>query len=191
MSVIDWGAQWALFAPHFKEGQAHIDLGEFGILPLAPGAGFGDFSHPTTRLMIQLMKGRMQNKRILDIGCGSGILSLAAIKMGAKQVMGVDIDDDAIAHAKENARLNHMNIQFSKKPRGTFDIILINMIESEQKVAWSFCSQFISPPQQIIASGILHSHRNQYISLASSWGWTLISETQEADWSVFLFQTCS
>ena len=72
-----WDQQWELFAPQFKEGKAHIDLTDYGVcktLQLYPGPGFGDLSHPTTRLVLQLMKPHLQQRLAIDIGCGSGIL---------------------------------------------------------------------------------------------------------------------
>ena len=106
---VDWENQGALFAENFKDGKAHIDLQRFGTpatLKLYPGPGFGDLSHPTTNLMLELMQGALTGQIALDIGCGSGILSLAALLMGAKKAYGVDIDAEALLHAEKNADLN-------------------------------------------------------------------------------------
>ena len=116
-----WEKQWELFAPNFKNGKAHIDLTPYGcpeILQLYPGPGFGDLSHPTTRIVLELMQPYIQNHAVLDIGCGSGILSLAAAAMGASEVYGYDIDPEAVEHAKKNATLytnNLKNREFDKE----------------------------------------------------------------------------
>lgn len=182
-----WKEQWELFAPNFYEGKAHIDLSPFGTLLLAPGGGFGDLSHPTTRLMMTLMKDRVQDKHFLDIGCGSGILSLSALMMGAKSASGIDIEDDAIFHAKENAVLNNLKASFSKqlelnKLKQPL-IIAMNMIFSEQKIAYDPTLDFL----EIITSGILKEQRDVYLDWAHSQGWSPILERDEEGWLGFVF----
>ncbi len=97
-----WTQQWELFAPNFKNGKAHIET-PGGTIRLFPGPGFGDFSHPTTRLTLHLMRPYVKNESVIDIGCGSGILSFGAAAMGAKSVYGYDIDEEAVAHAKKTS----------------------------------------------------------------------------------------
>lgn len=128
--------QWESFAPTFKNGQAHIPLPTGKTFPLDPGPGFGDFSHPTTQLMLTHMAPLVQNKPVIDIGCGSGILSIAAALMGAASVHGIDICPDALIHARHNATLSHLKIPFSDKY--FFDkpaVYLMNMIPLEQEQA--------------------------------------------------------
>jgi ribosomal protein L11 methyltransferase len=178
--AVDWHEQWAQFAPHFKEGYAHLDCG----LRLAPGGGFGDLSHPTTRLMLRLLEGRCAGQVVLDIGCGSGVLTLAAVKMGASHAYGIDIDPVALQHATHNQQLNELENQttFSSTWQGPATLILMNMISSEQQVAWN-----PRPFNTLITSGILSSQREAYLKWASSQGWTLLEEHQEDDWLSFLF----
>lgn len=105
---------------------------------MQPGPGFGNLSHPTTRLMLQMMPREIDTP-VIDVGCGSGVLSLAAKLSGAPSVIGVDIDEGAIIHAQENAKLNALDCQFTKQlsqvPKNP--LILMNMISSEQKLAWA------------------------------------------------------
>lgn len=178
--MINWQHQYQLFAPNFHNGKAHVDLGEFGTLELLPGPGFGDYSHPTTRLTLKLMS--VKDKSVLDIGCGSGILSIAAMKMGAKSAHGIDIDLDAIAHAKENAKLNNVKVSFSKKSVQS-DVILMNMIFSEQKVAYQ------SGAKEMITSGILESQKDSYVQWVNSLGWDLVEVTQEEEWLGFRWKS--
>ena len=139
--MIDWDEQWALHAPNFFNGFAHVFLKHYGkddlSFKLAPGAGFGDLSHPTTQLMLHLMPKRITSP-IIDIGCGSGVLSLAAKLLGAPEVFGIDISEEAVSHAQENRMLNQLDCIFAKTlpriPQGP--LLLMNMISSEQKVAW-------------------------------------------------------
>src|SRR5882724_9121804 len=115
LSEIDWEQQWAQFSPGFRDGRAHIRLGS-ATLQLKAGAGFGDFSHPTTRLVLDLMAPLVKDKIVFDIGCGSGILSIAALLLGAKQAYGIDIEEEAIKHSQENAAVNQVEARaiFSK-----------------------------------------------------------------------------
>lgn len=190
---IDWHQQWADFAPHFYEGIAHLDL--FGIqLLLRPGAGFGDLSHPTTRLIISSMPSLVTGKIIFDIGSGSGILSCAAVLLGAKRAFGIEIDREAIKHAQENAKLNHLEqqVHFSQKldlARVPIEdsVILMNMIESEQQTAWDSLRGLHSIKAFILSSGILTADKSHYLERVSKWGWTLEEEKEEGDWSAFIF----
>ena len=197
--MIDWEEQWREFAPQFHDGLAHIDLGRFGgpIFCLKPGGGFGDYSHPTTRLVIGLMACKVKGATVFDIGCGSGILSIAAALLGAKRVYGVDIDDEAIRHSKENAVLNKVQgkVGFSKEldaawanpKRGPF-VILMNMIESEQQIAWGSVPQLHNLKSTVITSGLLTAHKERYLKQASSWSWAVKEEAEEGGWSGFMFE---
>lgn len=190
---IDWQKQWADFAPGFEDGLSHIDLGG-PILLLQPGAGFGDLSHPTTRLALELMKPIVKGATVFDIGCGSGILSLAAILLGAKACYGIDIDPEAVKHSQANAQVN----QVEGKTHFSTDIdpswlnhepvaIVMNMIETEQVAAWQASPLLHSKAAHIVTSGILSSQRQQYLALAKGWGWTLLEEGEEEGWSGFVF----
>src|SRR3990172_3771542 len=80
MNEINWMEQWEQFAPNFHDGYAHIDLSRFGAetpVRLKPGPGFGDLSHPTTRIMLELVGKRLKKRPLIDIGSGSGILTLS------------------------------------------------------------------------------------------------------------------
>jgi len=148
---IDWNKQWALHAPNFQNGFAYVKPWGFR---LQPGPGFGDLSHPTTRLMLELMPKKI-NLPVVDIGCGSGVLALAAHFAGAPKVYGIDIDQDAIVHAQDNAKRNQANIFFGKKlpciPKRC--LVLMNMISSEQRVAWEAHKALHSSVEIMIVSG--------------------------------------
>ncbi|MBS0604846.1 MAG: 50S ribosomal protein L11 methyltransferase [Verrucomicrobia bacterium] len=194
---IDWQKQWTDFAPKFHDGFAHIDLETLGgpVLLLKPGAGFGDLSHPTTRLALALMAPLVWERVVFDIGCGSGILSIAAVLLGAKKAYGIDIDNEAIAHSRENAAANKVETKvfFSNRvdpeavPSDSF-VIAFNMIESEQKTAWQSVPPLHSKKSFVVASGILSSQKDSYLSLTKSWGWVLIEEREEEGWAGFIFK---
>jgi len=180
--MINWDEQWAQFAENFYDGKAHISLGNATLL-LLPGPGFGDLSHPTTRLMLQLMAGRVKNQTVLDIGCGSGILTLAALLLGAKSAIGIDIDPEALVHAKKNAKLNNLNATFTDKiPSKHYSIALMNMILPEQKA--------VTKPQADlwITSGILVQQRKEYHALTETCDWKLLEEKRCGEWLGFVFK---
>ena len=92
--------------------------------------------------------------QVIDVGCGSGVLSLAAKLRGAEEVFGIDCEEEALRHAKENATLNQLHCTFGNCLQKKFDhpLILMNMISSEQKIAWNALPQIQS--YTLILSGI-------------------------------------
>lgn len=192
--TVDWEAQWASFAENFYDGLAHIDLTQYGgtgDLLLYPGAGFGDLSHPTTRLMLKLMQGRVKREQVVDIGCGSGILGLAALKLGALRLWGLDIDPDAIEHARQNCALNGLEAVFSDEvPDSTEEksILLMNMILPEQKMVMEQGARLNAIAKTWITSGILVTQREEYLAVARSWGWELVQELYEGEWLGMVFK---
>ncbi len=191
--AIDWNKQWEEHAHGFKDGYAHISFADIGLnhkgnILLTPGPGFGDLSHPTTYLTLQMMAPYVENKRVLDLGCGSGILSLAAAELGAKEVVGIDIEEEAIIHAKQNADLNTLSkvCTFSKYTKKSFDILLMNMIRTEQKIAF----ETAHPKCDIaITSGILKSEKKRYLAQTASWGWKCQEIQEKNGWLGFRFKT--
>lgn len=187
-----WEKQWELFAPNFKDGKAHIDLTPYGCLEtlqLYPGPGFGDLSHPTTWIVLTLVQPYMQNQAVLDIGSGSGILSLAAASMGASEVYGYDIDPEAVKHAKKNATLSRFQkkIHFSTHPPKKIPaVLLMNMISSEQAQAWNVIEDRIPPSATLITSGILKENAAQYLDWRLKQGWKKKKQLIEKDWIGFV-----
>lgn len=195
---VDWKAQWAAHSPHFKEEGLQIDLSTYSlinsnsILHLNAGPGFGDLSHPTTRLTLSMMAPHVRDKTVYDIGCGSGVLSLAALFLGAPFAYGIDIDPQAIDHAKENAILNHLEDKVSflqpdqlSSVTPNESVIVMNMIRSQQELAWSSLPQLHSLSTLCFTSGILASEKKSYISDCYQKGWKLIKEYQEENWMGF------
>jgi ribosomal protein L11 methyltransferase len=191
---INWEEQWKEHGRDFRNGFVHVSLKDSNReLKLAPGPGFGDLSHPTTSLALEMMPRHVQGQCVIDVGCGSGILALAAAAMGAESVFGIDIDEKAIEHANKNAELNQMSCQvhFSlnaglpkmEKPV----LILINMISSEQREAWASIQQVHPYVTHILSSGIPKPERAEYLRLTQEWGWILESELEKEGWLGFCF----
>lgn len=111
----------------------HDRRGLAGLVELGPG-GFGDGRHPTTAQVIESLLGRIAGgERVLDVGCGSGVLGLCALQLGAAGVVAVDIDPDAVEAARRNAGINGMGHRFEAKLdplseiEGTFDVVVANI----------------------------------------------------------------
>ncbi len=193
-AAVDWGEQWELFAEDFREGKAHIDLSRFGkkkTLLLTPGAGFGDLSHPTTYLMLEMMQERVNGERVVDVGTGSGVLALAALMLGAESAFGIDIDEESLAHAEENGKINGLEkrARFSKKmPKdlGEGNIFLMNMTLQEQR---EFKPEKWNGTAKVwIVSGILEEQEKEYLSQTKRWGWKPVQKLRRDGWLGWVFE---
>lgn len=196
---IDWEAQWRDFSPCFKNGLFHLDFAEWGetiTLLLKPGPGFGDLSHPTTRLMMQMMmkeKKRVRQSHVLDVGSGSGVLALTAVLLGAKEVLGVDIDPEANRHARSNAKLNQLKVRFTLPGKRAFEtmpkhrLILINMIFQEQQQAMK-ALPISTEGAYCFSSGILEEQKSSYIVWMQELGFEMLETFQEGEWLAFIFR---
>ncbi len=188
---INWEEQWALHGKGYCKGFLRVSLQEYAQhanreLLLKPGPGFGDLSHPTTRFVLKLMESYVKGVDVIDLGSGSGILSLAACGMGAKRVWGIDIDPQAIEHASVNAVHNNMSdkVSFSLHPpslSGRYTL-LMNMIYSEQIIAWASLGILQDQVDWIVISGLLIEQKELYLNLCAQWHWELKDELQEDGW---------
>lgn len=190
---VDYATEWERHAPFFSDGKAQVHLKNGQVVELIPGAGFGDLSHPTTRLVLDLMQDYVMGQTVIDIGSGSGVLSLAAGKLEAKQVFGIDIDPKAVLHANKNAILNKLEkrVHFSlPELLGTVEssvVILMNMIIIEQISAWSSFIKNRTLSGIIITSGVLEEQEEKYLLLAKKYGWILREKRKENNWLSFVF----
>ncbi len=191
---IDWQQQWELFCPYFVDGMCKIPLSDFSAknlkhLLLSPGAGFGDLSHKTTCLMMELMSLYVEDKIVADLGCGSGVLGLFALQLGAKKVYGIDIDPKALEHTKENARLNDLEDKIFvglNLPEKVFpDILLLNMTWDEQKQALS--SFPVDKCGLWIVSGILEEQEKGYLLFMKQFSLKLEKIMRREGWLGFIF----
>lgn len=192
---IDWEAQWSSHE-EYSDGFLQVDLQSYGqssnTIKMIPGPGFGDHSHPTTRLVLRLMPSFVLDKDVIDVGCGSGILSLAAKLMGARSVCGIDIDEAALRHAGDNAACNGMNIHFTLpselKTLNKKTVILMNMIQSEQEIAWESLATISENVSTLVTSGILYEGREDYLKFCEKKGWLLLKEAEEEGWLGFVLR---
>ena len=140
---------------------------------LDPGLAFGTGAHPTTHLCTEwLIDNVSKEKKVLDYGCGSGILAIAAHKLGAKIVKGVDIDPQAIIASKENGAINQCDIQWlntDKNFKFQADLVIANILSSALSVLAPLLASYCSPKGKIALSGILESQESQIKKIYSPW----------------------
>lgn len=156
---IDWEEIWKVHSPYYKNGRFELELDNGECVLLHPGAAFGDGSHPTTNLVLDSLYPLVEGKTVVDLGSGSGVLSLAAAKYGAKEVFAFEIDPPSIDSMQKSIALNGIsNISINKRPQ-SFDIVLLNMISSEQEIALKSHPYLLSPGTTFLVSGILKEEK--------------------------------
>lgn len=137
------------------------------VLILDPGMAFGTGSHPTTRLCLEWLEtATAEGVSILDYGCGSGILAIAAAKLGAADVLGVDIDPQAVSAAVSNAERNKVSARFadsSLEIKGQFDIVVANILSNPLKALAPAICAHVRPGGQLALSGILAEQADDLI----------------------------
>jgi ribosomal protein L11 methyltransferase len=142
-------------------------------LELDPGLAFGTGSHPTTRLCLEwLCEHTPPAGRVLDYGCGSGILAIAAAKLGAGEVVGIDIDPRALEAAADNAERNRVTLRLqhsSQTPEGQFDVVMANILTNPLCVlAPALCAR-LAPGGRIVLSGVLDTQAEQVCKAYAPW----------------------
>ncbi|MRN38508.1 50S ribosomal protein L11 methyltransferase [Neisseria sp. N95_16] len=142
-------------------------------LQLDPGLAFGTGSHPTTRLCLQWLDAQLKGgESVLDYGCGSGILAIAALKLGAGSAVGVDIDEQAIRASKANADQNNVQAQFylpDAVPEGQFDVVVANILANPLRMLGEMLAGRTKSGGRIILSGLLDEQVEELSEIYGQW----------------------
>ena len=178
--------QKLLIRPTWEEVQ---DSGGRTVLDLDPGLAFGTGTHETTRLCMELLEQYVRpGMNVLDVGCGSGILSVAALLLGADKAVGVDIDELAVKTAVENAEINHVEDRFTgicgnltDQVTGTYDIVVANIVADVIIMLTKDVEQFMKPDTVYLMSGIIDT-REQDVLAAVEQHFTIIDRKEEKGW---------
>ncbi len=143
---------------------------------LDPGLAFGTGTHPTTALCLAWLDGQdLQDKVVIDFGCGSGILAIAALKLGAKRVIGIDIDPQAITASRDNAQRNNVSDQLelflpADLPEGIVaDVLVANILAGPLRELSTNIEALIKPQGALALSGILEQQAAELIEVYGQW----------------------
>ncbi|MBI5708095.1 MAG: 50S ribosomal protein L11 methyltransferase [Armatimonadetes bacterium] len=205
----DWAESWRKFfkprrigkrfviRPTWEEFEAGPDDLE---IVLDPGQAFGTGDHPTTRLCLELMEEAFEARRpdsVLDLGCGSGILSIGASLLGARDVLGVDIEAVSVEVARQNAELNGVQVEFlcadgfaDAKLHGPFDLVVSNIISATLIRLAPKVAQRQASGGVWIVSGIIRQNWEDVQKAAARAGYELKSERFEDDWVAAALVRC-
>jgi ribosomal protein L11 methyltransferase len=161
------GKLWIVPSWHAAPDPAAINI------VLDPGLAFGTGSHPTTRLCLDWLAAQLKpGARMIDYGCGSGILAIAAAKLGAVEVIGVDIDPQALESSRYNARQNRVaaTVVAANAPApAPADVVVANILSGPLRVLAPLLAGLARPGGSIVLSGILASQARELADVYGAW----------------------
>jgi ribosomal protein L11 methyltransferase len=173
------GRLWIVPSWHAAPDPAAVNL------VLDPGMAFGTGSHPTTRLCLEWLERTVTpGCTLLDYGCGSGILAIAAARLGAGTVAGVDIDPQAVTAAAANAERNGVVARFTDSAQplaGEYDLVVANILSNPLRVLAPAICAHVRRGGRLALSGILREQADEIIAIYSRWLPLQVADTRE-DW---------
>ncbi len=198
----DWAEAWKSHFPVLRVGRRlvirptwrrHRRSPDDVVLALDPGMAFGTGLHPTTRLCLAAVESLadrdfIAGARVLDVGCGSGILAIAALKLGGREALGVDTDPIAIeatiANASRNGLARRLRARHGSLPSadGPFEVVLANLIASVLVTLAPLIRDELSPGGVLLASGIFVDREADVRAAFESAGLDVVGRTAEGEW---------
>lgn len=207
----DWENNWKQYYKPIFVGEKLIivpeweetpESGERIILRLDPGLIFGTGGHATTKMCLEaLCEHSLEGKRVLDLGCGSGILAIASLLLGAERAVGCDIDEKAPSVVMENAALNAIggdrlsvfagdvlsDAELSRKlSGGKFQIVLMNIVADVIIALSPKVPQFMTPDGLFICSGVIDGREDEVATALESAGLTVSEHRKKDGWNAFI-----
>jgi ribosomal protein L11 methyltransferase len=152
------------------------------IIRLDPGLAFGTGTHPTTRMCLRwIAQHDVQGQRVLDYGCGSGILAIGAAKYGATNIDAVDIDEAAVTSTELNAQANGVQLQagLPDKAQGQYQTVLANILATPLKVLAPLLCSYVAPGGHLVLAGILERQAEELQAAYAPWVSLEVADTQE------------
>ena len=207
----DWENNWKQFYKPMEIGDRLLVVPEWEqasdpqriILRLNPGLTFGTGSHATTRLCLQALDKHIHGgEKVLDLGCGSGILSIAALRLGAASAFACDIDEKCVDVAYENAALNNItrdtytvrwgdvlhDQQLRTEMGGGYDMVVANIVADVIMGLSGSVRDFLKPGGLFLCSGIINDRAEEVLQKLKSDGWDVIEQRSSEGWFSYLSQ---
>ena len=204
--VEDWQNNWKQYFHPMPIGKKllirpvwedNYDAGDRKVLDIEPGLAFGSGSHPTTQLCLETLENHItDDSTVLDIGCGSGILSIASLLLGAGSAFGVDIDSLAVKTAKANAVQNGFGddkfiaVQgnLSDKVNGKFNVVVANIVADIIMEFNKTVGDFLTDDGIYITGGIIESREDEVLLSFAQNGFEVTDRFENNGWLVFVLK---
>lgn len=206
----DWANNWKQYFKPFKVGEklavkpSWEDYGDDDriILEIDPASSFGTGQHHTTRLCLELIEKNLnKGDKVLDLGCGSGILSIAAMLLGAEKAVAVDIEENAAATARENAEKNNIPEQLydvyfgnilsdeklSEKIDGSYDMITANIVADVIIAMKEHFVRYLRDGGNLIISGIIEERMDEVFEAVEAVGFIKCEVSVKEGWAAARF----
>jgi ribosomal protein L11 methyltransferase len=201
----DWAEAWKAHFPVLRTGRRLVirptwrrhrrSPGDV-VVAMDPGMAFGTGLHPTTRLCLAALepladRGTLDGARVLDVGCGSGILAIAALALGAERAVGVDTDPIAVEATAANARRNRLarrvQVRVGSLPSGVapFDVVLANLIAGVLVPLAPALLAELRPGGTLLASGIFVDREREVATAFEAAGLRIARRAADGDWVAF------
>jgi ribosomal protein L11 methyltransferase len=178
---------WIVPWNHDLPGGVNAD--DAAIVRLDPGLAFGSGTHPTTALCLRWLddlaaRGELQGREVLDFGCGSGILALAAMKLGASRAVGVDNDPQALIATADNAQRNGETIEVympQDEPARAYPVVVANILATALDALAETLSARVMPGGRLAMSGILAGQEDELLQRYAPW-FDAMRVARQDDW---------
>lgn len=198
----DWSENWKKYFHATEIGdklaivpswEEYVNKQNRKILHIDPGAAFGTGTHATTSLCLTMLENYVTDGcKMLDIGCGSGILSIASVLLGAEKAVGVDIDAQSVKTAKENAELNGVGGKteyivgdLADKINGKYDVVCANIVADVVIRLLGDVRAFMDENAVLLVSGIIDARENDVLAAAEKHGFKVKEKQYKDNWCAF------
>lgn len=167
------------------------------VLSIEPGLAFGTGGHDTTRLCLEMCEKYLKDgDSVLDTGCGSGILAIACLLLGAKNAVGVDIDELAVKTAIENGKVNGFSEpkyrilegNLTDKVTGKFDLVVANIVADVIIMFSDFVGDFMNDGAHFIVSGIIVPRADEVKAALKKNNFRIVEENRNGDWLCYVLE---